>query len=58
LKKKLQAMGVIGDLYKWCKSYLSNRTQFTTISDSSTDLASVDQGVPVDQGALLGPRFY
>jgi len=30
--------------------------QFITISDSSSDLASVDQRVP--QRALLGPRFY
>jgi len=49
-------MSVTRDLYKWCESYLSNRTKFTTISDSSSGLASVDQGV--QQEALIGPRFY
>jgi len=56
LLKKLQAMGIAGEIFQWCRSYLTDRKQFTTIDGSSSHLAAVEQGVP--QGSLLGPRFY
>jgi len=56
LLKKMSAMGISGDVYEWCSSYLNERKQFVTVGDSKSDLKSVDQGVP--QGSLLGPRCY
>ena len=56
LMKKITAMGISGDMYEWCKSYLSNRRQFVTIGNSKSSIKSVDQGVP--QGSILGPRCY
>lgn len=56
LLKKLQAIGISGDSFEWCSSYLKDRQQFTIVNGSKSGLASVDQGVP--QGSLLGPRLY
>ena len=56
LSKKLQAIGISGDIHEWCTDYLSDRKQFTVIDGTSSTSSPVEQGVP--QGSLLGPRFY
>ena len=53
---KLQAVGVMGDAYNWILDYLKDRSQFTTVNDSSSTTKPINYGVP--QGSLLGPRLY
>ena len=40
----------------WLESYLSDRKQFIKLGESSTDLFSLDVGVP--QGSVLGPILF
>ena len=41
---------------KWFRSYLTHRTQFTTIGEVSSTQRSATVGVP--QGAVLGPLLF
>ena len=70
LLSKLEHIGIRGLALKWFKSYLSNRSQFTSITKPSNNsqshnitlnnirstLASVNCGVP--QGSILGPLLF
>ena len=40
----------------WLESYLSDRKQFIKLGESSTNLFSLDVGVP--QGSVLGPILF
>lgn len=56
LLKKLKCLGIHGDLFRWVKSYLSNRSQAVVLGGHRSDYVSIPSGVP--QGSLLGPLFY
>ena len=56
LVKKLELMGIKGDLLRWVKSYLQNRCQTTVANGVTSDCAYVICGVP--QGSILGPLFF
>ena len=56
LLNKLHHYGIRGIAHSWFKSYLSNRKQYVTIGDSSSDLLTVTHGVP--QGSILGPLLF
>ena len=48
--------GISGAVLEWFKSYLSERTQFVKINDSSCQSSRVTQGVP--QRSVLDPILY
>lgn len=56
LLRKLYALGIHGDLLRWIKSYLSNRSQAVVLGGFKSDFISIPSGVP--QGSHLGPSFY
>lgn len=56
LLRKLQHYGIDKTCLNWFKSYLEDRTQFTTIGSFVSDKAKVGNGVP--QGSVLGPILY
>lgn len=56
LLMKLHALGIQGDLLRWVKSYLSNRSQAVVLGGFRSDYVSIPAGVP--QGSHLGPLFY
>jgi hypothetical protein len=48
--------GISGNALKWFRSYLSNRCQFVSIDNVSSDSLPLGCGVP--QGSVLGPILY
>ena len=56
LLKKIEHMGFRGPIHQWITSYLTNRKQFVTIGDASSDLLGTKMGVP--QGSTLGPLLF
>lgn len=56
LLAKLHVLGIHGDLLRWVKSYLTNRSQTVVIGGYRSDYVSIPSGVP--QGSLLGPLLY
>ena len=51
-----QCIGVQGSAYTWFESYLSSRSQFVQIRDTSSSDRQLTCGLP--QGSLLGPILY
>ena len=56
LISKLYTYGVRGIALDWFKSYLSNRVQFVSYNDTTSDCKNVKCGVP--QGSILGPLLF
>ena len=56
LLKKLYHYGISGVAYNWFTSYLSNRKQFVSIGNGTSDLSFVTCGVP--QGSVLVPLLF
>ena len=56
LINKLGRAGIRGDLLKWCKSYLGNRSQCTLANGMTSSRLPVTCSVP--QGSVLGPLFF
>ena len=56
LCKKLYRYGVRGNINSWFKSYLSNRMQFVSTSNSNSVQKELACGVP--QGSILGPILF
>ena len=56
LLSKLNKSGFRGITNQWFKSYLTNRKQYVTINDISSDMQTITHGVP--QGSILGPVLF
>src|SRR6266516_6611094 len=56
LLKKIDHYGFRGCCLNWFRSYLLNRTQFTNVNGSSSDVKNISCGIP--QGAVLGPLLF
>ena len=56
LSRLSQCFGVQGSAYTWFESYLSSRSQFVQIRDTSSSDRQVTCGLP--QGSVLGPILY
>ena len=56
LLRKLQSLGVAGNLWRWIRDYLSGRTQVTTINGCQSHAMPVTFGVL--QGPVLGPTLF
>lgn len=56
LLEKLEHYGVRGTDLLLCQSYLSQRTQYTDVNGTKSELGLLNCGVP--QGSVLGPLFF
>lgn len=56
LLAKLDKLGIHGDLLRWVKSYLTNRSQTVIVGGYRSDRTFIPSGIP--QGSHLGPLFY
>ena len=56
LLRKLNHYGIREISHSWFSSYLSNRKQYTTLYNVTSDYVNVSYGVP--QGSFLGPLLF
>ena len=56
LLSKLDFYGVRGKVNSWFRSFLSNRSQFVSISNTNSKSKHMPYGVP--QGSVLGPLLF
>ena len=53
---KLEYYGISGIARNWFASHLSNRKQFVSINNVSSDQLQLSSGIP--QGSVLGPLLF
>ncbi len=56
LISKLRSYGINGNMLKWFKDYISNRTQSVFVNSETSDIGHLSAGVP--QGSVLGPLLF
>ena len=56
LLSKLNHYCIKGVALDWFKSYLSDRTQYTTINNERSEIQTIKYGAP--QGSILGPLLF
>ena len=56
LLKKLYAYGIRGNIHKWFKSYLTDRSQYVVYDTKRSDTHYIRCGVP--QGSILLPLLF
>lgn len=56
LLDRLWALGIHGDLFRWIKSYVQNRSQAVVVAGYSSHFKTISSGVP--QGSHLGPLLF
>lgn len=56
LLEKLAFNGIRGNLWRWYKSYITNRTQKVVIKGYESAYEEISSGVP--QGSILGPLLF
>ena len=56
LLNKLYNYGIRGIMFNWIKNYLYNRKQYTVVNNVSSDVETINCGVP--QGSVLGPLLF
>lgn len=56
LLEKIAFNGIRGNLWRWFKSYISNRTQKVVIKGFESPSINISSGVP--QGSILGPLLF
>ena len=56
LLKKLECYGIRGNVLNLIRSYLSQRSQYTTANGSESETQTIDCGIP--QGSTLGPLLF
>lgn len=56
LLRKLQCVGIRGNLYRWFTSYVQNRYQTVVLNGYTSRSLHIPSGVP--QGSLLGPLLF
>ena len=56
LLQKLENYGISGVVLQWFRSYLGNRTQYTSIDNFMSDELIMQVGVP--QGSVLSPLLF
>ena len=56
LLDKMHAYGIRGNILRWFRSYLTNRSQFASYDGRQSEIQSISCGVP--QGSILGPLLF
>ena len=56
LLNKLNHYGIRGKMLDCMTSYLTGRSQFSSVNDVNSDVSSISTGVP--QGSVLGPLLF
>ena len=56
LIRKLEHYGIMGINQKWFTDYLTNRKQFISYDNKTTEMEEITCGVP--QGSILGPLLF